>query len=242
MKSFLKNHILLFIIGLGLAMSLGFGIHKQVRKLEAEHKEAQKLMVEVEKLRKAVKDQEELVQKRTQRKNDLKAMEEHIIRSIQISGAKLTDVQTSIVVPVLTTVAMNQLDTFEQRELWIAIIANESKFNVKAKSPVGAVGIGQIMPKSGEWYGKQCDMHDITEQDLYDVRINAMLSACIFKVILKHTNGSAVRALIAYNAGQFSKDLTRIEQLTNINQESANYIAKIQRFLEKTRDYSLLTE
>jgi soluble lytic murein transglycosylase-like protein len=54
--------------------------------------------------------------------------------------------------------------------------------------------------------------------------------------MLKNVNGSKTLALISYNAGQFSKDLKRVEQMTNINTETANYVTKISRFLEKVKD------
>lgn len=187
-------------------------------------------------------DKQSVIDRKERRVEEVKRLEEHIIKSIVISGARLSDLQMSTMVSVLTRVAMTELDNFEQRELWIAIIANESRFNARAKSPAGAIGLGQVMPRSANWYGEKCGITGVTENDLYDIRINALVSACVYRELLKATGGSAVRAMIGYNAGQFSKDHTRIDQFVNINKETANYIAKITRFLEKTREFSLIGE
>jgi hypothetical protein len=175
-----------------------------------------------------------------QRIEDLKKLEMHIVKSVKISGARLSDLQTANIVSILSKVAMAEFSNFEQRELWIAVIANESKFNPKAKSHAGAIGIGQVMPGSAKWYGEKCGIEDVEEGDLYDIRINALVSACIFREILKSVDGSPSLSLVAYNAGQFSKDVKNIDKLTSINTESANYVAKITRFLEKTRAVNIL--
>lgn len=171
---------------------------------------------------------------------ELKKIELHIVKSINIANAKLSEMQKASLVSILSRVAMMEFYNFEQRELWIAVLANESRFNPQAKSPVGALGIGQVMPGSAVWYGKRCGMENITPTDLMDTQINAMISACIFKVILKSVGGSPSLSLVAYNAGQFSKDINNIDKLTSINNESANYVAKITRFLEKTRAVNIL--
>jgi len=173
---------------------------------------------------------------------ELKQIELHIVKSMLLTKARLTEVQKATIVSTLSTIAVSEFSNFEQRELWIAVIAQESKFNPKAESPAGALGIGQVMPTSADWYGEQCGITDITKQDLYDIRINAMISACIFNALLVKTNGSPSLALVSYNAGEFSKDVKNIDKMVNINTESANYVAKITRFLEKTRSVNILTK
>lgn len=170
---------------------------------------------------------------------ETKKIELHIVKSMELSRAKLSDAQRASITRVLTSVAMKEFSNFEQRELWIAVIANESKFNPTAVSHAGAIGLGQVMPASGKWYAERCGLEEVTKQDLYDPFINSMISACIFHSLLEKTDGSPSLALVGYNAGEFSKDIKRLENMVNINNESANYLAKISRFLEKTREVNI---
>lgn len=181
-------------------------------------------------------EKEKILEQETQR------LYEHVLKSIKISNAKLTLSKTGKIAEVLTKVGMESLDNFEQRELWIAVIANESRFDDKARSHKGAVGLGQVMPNSAKFYGEKCNLPKISDKELYNIETNAKVSACIFKIILQATGGSPALALTAYNAGQWSKDIQNLDKLVSINKESANYIAKIGRFLEKTREVSLLSK
>lgn len=163
-----------------------------------------------------------------------------VVSAIRFSNAKVSESQKASMVAILSRIAMNEFSNFEQRELWLVLLGIESRFNVKAKSPSGALGIGQVMPGSAKWYGEQCGLPAISEEDLFDLTINATISACIFNQLLKRTNGSPSMMLLAYNAGEFTKDLARLEKMESINKESASYIAKISRFLEKMRGTNLL--
>lgn len=157
--------------------------------------------------------------------------------AMALAAPKSSEAKNAYLGSQIVRVGMESFDNQEERETWVAILANESRFNPKAKSPVGAIGIGQVMPKSAKWYAEKCNLpSDFSDEDLYLTEINLTISACAFKEMLKNVNNSKILALISYNAGQYSKDLKKIEQMANINQETANYVAKITRFLEKVRD------
>jgi membrane-bound lytic murein transglycosylase B len=161
---------------------------------------------------------------------------EFIAQTMAIVRPRMSDVKRTIVIETLSRVAETYLETSEHRELWIAMIATESAFNTEAKSSAGAIGIGQVMPASAEWYGQKCSLNGITEKDLYDLQVNALVSVCVFKQILKKVNGRSSLLMVAYNAGAYSKDVKRIDELKSINTESANYVAKIFTLMEKTKE------
>lgn len=163
--------------------------------------------------------------------------------AMALAAPKSSQAKNAYIGSQIVRVGMEAFDNQEEREVWVAILANESRFNPKAKSTVGAIGIGQVMPKSAKWYAEKCGLpSDFSDEDLYLTEINLTISACAFKEMLKNVNNSKILALISYNAGQFSKDLKRIEQMANINQETANYVAKITRFLEKVREKPIKLE
>lgn len=178
-------------------------------------------------------EQKELVQvKAGVKEEDLKVF---IAKSMSIVKPQMSEVKKFVVIDTLARVAEQYLETREHKELWIAMLATESAFNPKAKSPAGAIGIGQVMPGSAEWYGKKCGLEGIEDQDLYDLHVNALVSVCIFKQILEGVGGRSSLLLVAYNAGAYSKDVKRIDELKSINTESANYVAKIFTLMEKTK-------
>jgi len=206
------------------------GIHhfaKNAAQLEVDEK--------VNKLNIQITLMEKQAELRRSRLEETRRLETTILKAMLITGAKLSDIQRANLISIIARVADETFNTYEQKETWVAVLANESRFNVNAESPAGAVGLGQVMPKSAKYYSERCGLPVIQPDDLTDPTINAFISACIFKVMLKSTNDSSILAMVAYNAGEFSKDVTRLDRLTNINQESANYIAKITRFLEKAR-------
>jgi soluble lytic murein transglycosylase-like protein len=169
--------------------------------------------------------------------NEQKEFIRFVSNAMAIAAPKHSEAKNAYLGSQIVRIGMDSFDSRDERETWVAILANESRFNPKAKSPVGAIGIGQIMPKSAKWYAEKCGLpSDFNDEDLYLTEINLTISACAFKEMLKNVNGSKTLALISYNAGQFSKDLKRVEQMTNINTETAKYVTKISRFLEKVKD------
>lgn len=99
---------------------------------------------------------------------------------------------------ILTYAGKNQIDPF----LVAAVIKNESRFKPGAVSEVGAIGLMQIMPETGEWIAGQMGLAGYSVQKLYDPTVNIRMG-CWYLSELKHEfRGNMVLQMLAYNAGR----------------------------------------
>ena len=85
--------------------------------------------------------------------------------------------------------------------LFYALIRQESLFWAPALSYVGASGLTQIMPSTGRTAATQLGLSDFKQSDLTRPHISLYLGAYILSQELKRSDGEAMRALAAYNAG-----------------------------------------
>jgi soluble lytic murein transglycosylase-like protein len=81
-------------------------------------------------------------------------------------------------------------------ELAFRLVKLESDFNVHAKSPVGAVGLTQLMPSTARFYQK-----DITVQKLYNPNTNLRIGFRYLRGLVDEYNGNVKTALLVYNRG-----------------------------------------
>lgn len=79
-----------------------------------------------------------------------------------------------------------------------AVIKSESAFNSFARSHKGALGLMQIMPKTGAWLASQANMGPVR---LTDPRSNLKLGIAYLKQLEEGYGGNRVLTLIAYNWG-----------------------------------------
>jgi len=78
--------------------------------------------------------------------------------------------------------------------LLLAVMHAESHFNPAARSPVGAIGLMQVMPPTGRRYG--------VHTGLADPLTNIDVGARYLKDLLKLFGGDKELAVAAYNAGE----------------------------------------
>ncbi len=99
-----------------------------------------------------------------------------------------------------------------------AVIKQESAWNPKALSQVGAVGLMQVMPFNAEKLG-------IPITRLQEPRLNILAGVRLLAVLLAHYSGDVISALVAYNSGPKRKGAP-IPQ----NGETPGYVLNILRF------------
>jgi soluble lytic murein transglycosylase len=85
--------------------------------------------------------------------------------------------------------------------LLAALIRQESLFEPVATSWVGARGLGQVMPATGEGIARSLNMHDFILDDLYRPSVSVRFGAYYLAVQMKRFGGQFLVALAAYNGG-----------------------------------------
>lgn len=89
-------------------------------------------------------------------------------------------------------------------ELAFRLVRLESDFNPRAKSPVGAIGLTQLMHSTATQYRK-----GTTVQDLYDRDINLRIGFKYLRNLMSLYGGNVEIALVAYNRGEDKVDQAR---------------------------------
>ena len=84
-----------------------------------------------------------------------------------------------------------------------AVILTESKFDEKAVSHVGAVGMMQLMPDTAHWISEESGL---PSDNLASPDQNIPLGAWYLNYLLKKYHNNEVFALAAYNAGRGNVD------------------------------------
>jgi soluble lytic murein transglycosylase-like protein len=81
-------------------------------------------------------------------------------------------------------------------DLAFRLVKLESDFNVHATSPVGAVGLTQVMPSTARFYH-----NGMTTKQLYDPTTNLRVGFRYLRGLAKDYHGDMKTALIVYNRG-----------------------------------------
>ena len=101
-----------------------------------------------------------------------------------------------LAVTIIREAKKNGLDPL----LVTALIRIESSFDNFAVSNVGALGLMQIMPDTGQWLAEQREEPLRNSKNLFDFEKNVALGCGYLKSLI-HQMGSVEAALLAYNAG-----------------------------------------
>jgi soluble lytic murein transglycosylase len=85
---------------------------------------------------------------------------------------------------------------------WVyGLIRQESRFVIASRSSVGASGLMQVMPATGQFVAKKIGMTDYTPDKLADLQTNLVLGSNYLNMVLNDLDGSWGMASAAYNAG-----------------------------------------
>ncbi len=103
-------------------------------------------------------------------------------------------------------------------ELVAAVAHTESKFKPTARSGAGAVGLMQLVPKTGRWLGAR---------NLTDPVQNVMAGAKYLRYLTDRFNGDQQKAIAAYNAGEGA-----VRRFGGVPpyRETRNYVQRVRSF------------
>jgi soluble lytic murein transglycosylase-like protein len=91
-------------------------------------------------------------------------------------------------------------------ELAFRLVKLESDFNPRATSPVGAIGLTQVMPATARYYVK-----GITAEGLYDPNTNLRVGFRYLRGLVREYNNDVNLALLVYNRGPVAVEKARAE-------------------------------
>jgi soluble lytic murein transglycosylase len=124
------------------------------------------------------------------------------------------------------------------------VIKEESKFSKYAISPVGAVGLMQLMPRTARLLARELKMPNYEQFRLYEPEVNIELGTYYLSKLLKQFNGELMFAIAAYNAGDGAAASWKKRKISNPNdipyRETRYFVRKVLRnytFLKTVREF-----
>jgi soluble lytic murein transglycosylase len=85
---------------------------------------------------------------------------------------------------------------------WIyGVMRQESMFVPDARSPAGALGLMQLMPRTGKLVARELNMGRMPPNRILDIENNVKLGAGYLRRMLDQNSGNAMLATASYNAG-----------------------------------------
>lgn len=97
-------------------------------------------------------------------------------------------------------------------DLAFRLVRVESQFNEKATSPVGAIGLTQLMPATASFFQK-----GVTRKQLYDRETNLRIGFRYLRTLINEHDGNLKLALLVYNRGPAAVNRARAAGLDPAN-------------------------
>ena len=116
-----------------------------------------------------------------------------------------------------------------------AVVRCESRFEARAVSPKGAVGLMQIMPDTGAWIALQLEISDFEADRLTEPDLNLRLGAWYLRHLLDRF-GNEDDALMAYNAGPSNAERWA-DDSGSVFPETQAYVERVSRCIPVYRLY-----
>jgi len=100
-------------------------------------------------------------------------------------------------IPIIKMQGVTSVDPF----LVAAIIREESQYDWRAVSRVGAIGLMQVMPTTASAVAQRHRLPDVSRDDLFDQETNIRIGVRYVDQLLTQFSGNLVQTIAAYNAG-----------------------------------------
>lgn len=82
-----------------------------------------------------------------------------------------------------------------------ALVRQESQFHAEARSPVGAMGLAQVMPATAREVAGRYGLGEVSEQSLFSPAKNLQIGALYLRELLRQFDNEPILAVASYNAG-----------------------------------------
>lgn len=136
-------------------------------------------------------------------RGELALMQTQLDRANQIIGYSTQyRIRADLATNILDVASAEGIDP----ELAFRLVKLESDFNPRATSPVGAIGLTQVMPATARFYVK-----GITADGLYDPQTNLRVGFRYLRGLVKEYKGDVNLALLVYNRGPVAVERARAE-------------------------------
>jgi len=134
--------------------------------------------------------------------NALRLVRARFRHQLERTGGDLEDGLWRVAYPMglVQTIKMQRADKVDPY-LVAAIIREESQYDWRAVSRVGAIGLMQIMPATANSVAQQHRLPNVTREDLFDQETNIRIGVRYIEQLLAQFSGNVVQAVAAYNAG-----------------------------------------
>lgn len=152
---------------------------------------------------------------------------DYVLKVMESCNAKLSEAKANILAEQIRLVGEAYFEDLNQRKWFYFLICIESKFQNEARSPVGAVGLTQVMPKYAQEFADSCKLGQLDPKDLADSQVNLMVGACHFRQLMEYYKGEVPLALAAYNSGLNSPTVRKAaaSDIRTGNPETVGYLA-----------------
>jgi peptidoglycan lytic transglycosylase len=103
----------------------------------------------------------------------------------------------TVYLPLIRNYAGAGVDPF----LAAAIIREESQYDLRAVSRVGAVGLMQLMPATAQTLARGLGLNQVVREELFDHDLNIRFGVRYLEQLLQQFSGNLIHTVAAYNAG-----------------------------------------
>lgn len=139
--------------------------------------------------------------------------------------SKLSQAKKEILAQKIVNIVQDNINGVDAQEQYISMLKIESAFDNSRSSPVGAIGLAQIMPATFKKAIEDCNI-DATIDDIHNEDINITVGACYFSLLLDENDNNPRLSSLAYNGG--ARVVEKFKKLGDVNQESSNYALKVE--------------